>query len=187
MNFITKAVAIAAMMVVPSFATAAVFNPLVISGSNSTFVPPAPANPINNVDITAPDTFFQTVVASGTGTVTYNFKALSPLIVSNLSFTTNGTAANVAKTYISFNGGPDMFFTPFGTSAASTGSLFFSPFTMNTNDIFTYVYGFSGPNLPTLMTGQFSTTPIPVPAALPLLLGGIAALGVASRKKRPVA
>jgi len=150
------------------------------------FTIPSLAAPVEE-DIAADMEYPYTFIATGTDSQSFTFTALETLRVLGVSFTSNGSAADVVKTAVSFEGGPLTSFSPVGTPGASTGVQVFGAFGLAAGESFTFLLDVADVERTALLTARFETTSIPVPAALPLLLGGIAALGVVSRKKKAAA
>ena len=144
---------------------------------------PSPAAPVFE-DIEAGEEYAYFFTASGTDNVLYTFTALEALTVEGASFTSNGTSASVASTSLAFDGGPITAFTPSGGSGAATGTFNFAPFTMDAGDQFTFEIFSDSTAPPALLTAYFQTSIIPVPAALPLLGGGLLLLAGLRRRAK---
>lgn len=178
MNVVTKLAATAALILAPVASSAAIVT---------TFAPgwtlPVNAAPVTE-DIIAGQEYPYQFTATGTDSQNFTFTALETLNVLGVSFTSNGTAADVAKTGVSFNGGPLTAFVPTGLPNAATGSQTFAGFSMLAGESFSFLLDVNGVTETALLSARFETTAIPVPAALPLMIGGIAALGAVARKKK---
>lgn len=179
MNFITKMLAVAALALVPVAGSAAIVQ---IAGPGTPALPPA-ASPVNE-PISAPVPYLFSFIATGTDDKLFTLTADAPMIVNGIVFSSTGSLANVNKTSFSFDGGAPVTFSGIGSPTFANAFEFISPFSLASGEAFTFQLFANGLTSNTNLSVYFETTPIPVPAALPLLLAGVAALGVASRKKR---
>ncbi len=182
MKGLAKLLGIAVLAVAPMTANAAVIYQLSNTGTSLTMLPAAAA-PVNTT-IVAPETYTESILAFGTDSFEYNYTALTALTVLGVSFTANGRAADVAKVSLSFDGAPFASFVPVGNVNASTGEFSFGGFSLGAGEKFSFTLNYNGVVAPVLANAFFQTAVIPVPAALPLMLGGIAALGAVARKKK---
>jgi len=116
----------------------------------------------------------------------FTFTALEDLRVSRiaLSGTDNRGGLDLANVEFGLTSATTDTFdsiVSFGLTGAAFDSL--AGFTLDAGEAFTLFWE-DGIEAPVGLTASFQTTAVPVPAALPLLLGGIAALGAVSRKKK---
>lgn len=177
MNAFTKHVAVAAVLACAPLAA----NAAIVQFFTPETTIPAAAAPVNETIVANKD-YPYGVAGTGTDSQLYTFTADGPVRVGNVTFTSNGASADVAKTGIAFDGGPITSFVPSGTGSA-TGVLDFNGFDLADGESFTFLINYMDVTDPTLITANFRTSPVPVPAALPLMIGGIAALGVVKRRK----
>lgn len=180
MNNILKAAFVAAGLVAGTSASAAivVYSP--------TAVAPPPANLVTARDISVGNFISATEVLAPGDTAEFTFTALEALRVSTIALSGTGN-----------NGGSDLGNVEFGLTSATTNtfstiisfgktaSAFDSlpGLVLAAGDSFT-IFWEDGIAAPVALTASFSTTAVPVPAALPLMIGGIAALGAVARKKK---
>ena len=131
--------------------------------------------------------------------ITFEYTANEPLRVSTiaLSATGNNSGADLGTLQMSFfrdgtlTAGPfdgygDLpggFIGSVGDTSTGGGFLTTMPFNMNTGDMFTIEWA-DGTSESFSVTTAFSTSVIPVPAALPLLVGAIGTLGFVRRQTR---
>lgn len=179
MKNILKAAFVAATLVAGSAASAAV---VVYTSTTTT---PTPATSITTVDMNAGDFITVTEVLVPGDSAEFTFTALEALKVSNIALAGSGS-----------NGGTDLANVEFGFTSATTqqfstiidfggtaaGSATLGGFILGAGDSFT-IYWEDGIIAPVGLTASFFTTAVPVPAALPMLAGGLALLGLARRKK----
>lgn len=182
MKHLLKIVAVSAALVVAGVANA---STIVIVGGGSL---PTNSNTVETADIPAA-AFVTTTTTLGLGdTAEFTYKALQDLTVSSISIGATGSknGVDLASLVFGFTNPPTTSLLNIQTQGgAASGTGFLPGFTMAANDTFTIFWDVTNTG-PVGVSASFFTTavPIPVPAALPLLLGGIAALGIASRKSR---
>lgn len=182
MKRIIVAAAFAALMTAGSVANAAI----VVFNQNAL---PTAANKVTTADITVGDIVVANEILFPADTAQFTFTALKDLKVSTISLSGVGVGANnVGAVKFGFT---DLNFLTFGINGTvvpfpgGVASAFASlpGGTLKKNDFFT-IFWAGGLNNPVGVGASFFTTAIPVPAALPLLIGGIAALGLVARKRR---
>jgi len=181
MKHILAAAALAALMTAGSVANAAI----VVFQANAA---PVAANKVSNADISIGDFVVATEILAPGDTAEFVFTALEKLRVSTISLSGSGVGkTNLGFVRFGFTDALGQSFMTDGSVAVTNGSAAATAFlpggVLNKDDVLTIFWG--GPlTSPAGVTASFVTTAVPIPAALPLLLGGIAALGVASRRKR---
>lgn len=189
MKKILAAAAFAATMVVGSSASAAV---VFTTGT------PTSSNPAASVDLTV--NTVENIVGSlvAGALVSFEFTVLELLTVTGISFSGTGPTAPGSRdpledVLFGFTTTPTTSFAAIQSVGASSAALGFLPVTgvpggpdMNVGDVFNiFVLNNSAAKIGltnTVTTGD--VTPIPVPAAMPLLAGGIASLVLFRKKKR---
>lgn len=117
----------------------------------------------------------------------YVFTFTKALKISDIALSATGTAANIANVEFGLTPATTMVFTtivPTGTQAFGGASLPGGTFAKGSS--FT-IYWEDGIDAPVSITASFTTSPVPVPAALPLLAGALGALGIARRKHKKAA
>ena len=178
MKRLATALATVAGLALASAASAAV----VIDDGSS----PNPTNHVVLANITAGVSVTSTQVLAKGDTAQYVYTALERLRFTDIALSgTDGKSGNALKT-IKFgqNFPPSTGFPTIvvisGTTAFGGGSL--PGGVLNAGDTLT-IFWSNGNVGQVPVTASFSTTEVPLPAALPLLAGGLAALGIARRRK----
>lgn len=181
MKNILKAAFFAATMVASSAASAAVVV------YTSTPAAPVGAASITAVDLAGDEFVTVTEVLAPGDTAQFTFTALADLTVSNIAIagTGNNGGIDLGNVEFGFTSATTQVFssiTTFGSTASAIAVL--GGFSMIAGDVFT-IFWEDGVSAPVGLTASFSTTTtaVPVPAALPMLAGGLALLGMARRKK----
>ena len=179
MNDFMKILAVSAALTIAGGAHAST----VVTTGGST---PSDANLIEtaNLPVNASVTTTETLGLGDTATFTYT--ALEDLKVNTISIAATGTkdGADLATLVFGFTNPPGTPLSSILTSGGSAnGTAFLGGFTLFKDQSFS-IYWDAVNAGPVGISASFSTAVIPVPAALPLLIGGIAALGVVGRKKR---
>ena len=171
------------MATVASFALASAASAAVVIDDGST---PIPTNHIVLANITAGVSVTSTQVLAKGDTAQYVYTAIERLRFSEIALSgTDGKSGNALKT-IKFgsNFPPSMGFPTIvviaGTTAFGGGSL--PGGILNAGESLT-IYWENGTVGQVPVTASFNTTEVPLPAALPLLVGAVAALGIARRRK----
>jgi len=177
MKKLLAAATLAATLIVGSAASAAVvvWNP--------SSVTPAGALLITPVDIGVGEFVNVTEILTPGDTARFVFTALEALRIDGISVAATGEINELQQTLFGFTFPASIQFTNFfgtATSASAVGTL--PGFSMAAGDMFT-IFWRDGIVTPVGVSTFFQTTPIPVPAALPLLAGGIAALGLLRRRQ----
>lgn len=180
-NLIKPLVVVAALIA----ASAASASTVIVGPGTPT---PVSANKVSTADISIGNAVSVTETLLGTDTAEFTFTALERLRVSTIALA--GTDANngteLAKVRYALNGTPVTPFpliVPNGQSASASG--FIPSFNLDLGSSFTIFWDLVAPaGTPIGITASFNTTAVPVPAALPLLVGGVALLGAVARKKR---
>jgi len=147
--------------------------------------PPASANKITTVSVDVGD-FVSSAEALAPGdTAEFQYTAVSDLRVAGFSLSgsdgSNGTALADVKFGFSspaMNSFASIFPGP-GNTGSATGSL--PSIVASAGDTFT-IFWENGMTGPVGVTASFNVSQIPLPAGLPLLVGALAALGIARRK-----
>ena len=111
------------------------------------------------------------------------FVATKALRISDIALSATGTAADISNVRFGLTPATLMGF----TTIVSTGTQAFGGAVLPGNilgrgDVFTIIYWDEGIAAPVNTTASFTTSAVPVPAALPLLAGALGALGLACRK-----
>lgn len=179
MNNILKSALLAAAVVAGSSASAAVvvYNP--------TSVTPSTANIKTEVPLSVDDTVSISETMLPGDTYQYEFTANSAMRISNIALSATGFSfADVSNVEFGFTAVTTGTYTVTDLGAIFAGVGFLPGFKIGAGEKFSIWWEDEGIVLPVTFGASFQTTAVPVPAALPLLIGGIAALGVASRKKR---
>jgi hypothetical protein len=148
--------------------------------------PSAPPPIVESFDLTGGQLVTAAEVLLPDQTASYTFKALNSLTVSDIAFggTGNNAGADLGSVTFGLTSPPTNSFSSIVVSGTSSAGTSFLPgFTVAGGDSFTIFYA-DGISAPVSVDFSFSTTPVPVPAALPLLIGGVAALGAVARKKK---
>jgi hypothetical protein len=184
MNKILKAAFLAATLAVGTSASAAV---VVFNAGGSVTV--TPSTPIAT-DISVGDFVIANESLDPLGTNTFTFTALEDLVVSTIALGGVGTNTgfDLAQVRFGFSATPT---TPFSTivpnpdTASANGTL--PGLSLLAGSSFTIFWESVAPaaGAPVGIQASFFTSeppPIPLPAALPLLAGGIALLGLVRRK-----
>lgn len=182
MKLAAKAFAIALLALAPLASTA---STVVIGGGAPT---PLPTN------------FIEPIVSIGNGAEVTSSKSLAPGDTVQFRYEATErfsiTGFVIAATGSNFSDLFDLRFdltTPPGQSLDSivalannfTGNGSLSSLILNKGQMFSLFFAADASNIgPVGVTANFKTTVVPIPAALPLLLGGIAALGAVARKKK---
>ena len=116
--------------------------------------------------------FFLSNVCIGNGEILFN----NP--ISNLTFDIDGAQSGDSVEIIAFNGGSNL-----GSVIATTdGQLDFSGFGTLTSLFFNDNLSSAGVGYSTFQFDEQQQTAIPVPASLPLILGGLGLLGLVGRR-----
>lgn len=180
-KFLTAAI-FAASMVISSAVSASVIT------FNSTSVFPAGGAPIGPISISAGDFVLADVPALGSNdSIEFIFEAVGDIVISPISMTGNG-----------FNGGADLATVKFGFSLPATdtwsaingiggvgnatGFLGPVPTTFSDGSQFSIFWQTGATDNVVGLRANFLVSAVPVPAALPLMVGGLAMLGFARRK-----
>ena len=117
----------------------------------------------------------------------YVFTFAKALKISDIVLSATGTAANIANVEFGLTPATTMVFStivPTGAQAFGGASLPGGTFAKGSS--FT-IYWEDGIDAPVSITASFTTSAVPVPAALPLLAGALGALGLARRKFKKAA
>lgn len=180
MGNILKAALVAAGLIAGTSASAAVvvYTPTAVAPVESTLV--------TEVNISAGEFITAVEVLAPGGSAEFTFTALERLRVSTIALagTDNRGGLDLANVEFGFTAATtDTFLnvTSFGPTGIAFDSL--AGFEMEKDDVFT-IFWEDGVSAPVGLSASFLTTAVPVPAALPLLLGGVAALGAVARKKK---
>lgn len=180
MGNILKAALVAAGLIAGTSASAAVvvYTPTAVAPSGATLV--------TTVDISVGEFITAVEILVPGDKAEFTFTALEALRVSTiaLSGTDNSGGLDLGNVEFGFTAATTDTFANI-TSFGATGAAFdfLGGFDMAAGDAFT-IFWEDGISAPVGLTASFQTSEIPVPAALPLLLGGIAALGAVARKKK---
>lgn len=180
MKRIIAAAALAAFMAAGSIANAAV----VVFQTNAV---PSAQNKVQTADIAVNQFVTATEILLPADTGEFTFTALERLNVSSISLAGTGIgAANLGAVRFGFTDSKTSSFGVNGTvtsfpGGSSSATAFLPGGTMDAGDVFT-IFWSGGLTSPVGVTASFFTTPVPVPAALPLLVGGLAALALVRRK-----
>ena len=150
--------------------------------------PPPSGNTIITTDLYAPglDVAVEQILLPG-DTYEYVFTFSKNLRISEIALSATGTAANIANVGFGLTSAATGSFTtivPTGVQAFGISSL--PGGTFAAGDTFT-IYWEDGITAPVGISASFSTSTVPVPAALPLLAGALGALGLARRKSKKAA
>lgn len=136
--------------------------------------------------VTVTGTFDDSVLSGGTGTVSFDQSTGNTLAISfpNVSFTeqsdSNYTLSN-SRPNLTFNGGA---FTGFNFSAEFDSGDELYPHAFDSQNLFFFGWEYGYDLTVSGVWGDFSMTPVPVPAAVWLLGSGLIGLaGVAKRKR----
>ncbi|WP_193142566.1 MULTISPECIES: hypothetical protein [unclassified Meridianimarinicoccus] len=182
MKAILRVTAVAAALLTANAASAAV----VVYGAGPT---PAAANAMVLTDISVGNTVNVADVLSPQDLDQFKFTALERLRVNTIALTATGTRATVraieygltSSTTMSFlNDGQIFTFGP--TSSIGVASL--NGFIMNAGDMFSLYWSGANTQSPASINASFTTSEVPLPAALPLLAGALGLLGMARRKAK---
>lgn len=148
---------------------------------------PTAANKITASDIAVNQFVTATEILLPADTAEFVFTALESLVVSSISLSGSGVgASNLSMVRFGFTDSRTSSFGTDGTVTAFPGgtasaTAFLPGGILNAGEKFT-VYWSGGLTSPVGVTASFFTTAIPVPAALPLMVGGLAALAMVRRK-----
>jgi hypothetical protein len=180
MDKLFKAALVAAGLAAGSTASAAVvvYTPTAVTPSGATLTVSA--------DISVGQFVSAAEVLVPGDDAAFTFTALERLRVSTIALSGSGNnggsdLANVEFGLTAATTGTFTSITSFGSSASAIASL--PGFDMLAGESFT-IFWEDGVSAPVALTASFSTTAVPVPAALPLMIGGIAALGAVARKRK---
>lgn len=145
--------------------------------------PPPSGNTIITTDLYAPglDVAVTQTLLPG-DSYEYVFTFSKALKISDIALSATGTQTNVANVNFGLAPAPTGVFTtivPTGTQAWGGASLPGGAYAKGSS--FT-IYWTDGIDAPVSITASFTTSAVPVPAALPLMAGALGALGLARRK-----
>ncbi|MGS4947990.1 VPLPA-CTERM sorting domain-containing protein [Meridianimarinicoccus sp. RP-17] len=180
MNIFLKAAVVAAGLIAGTSASAAVvvYTPTAVTPTGATLV--------TNVDLNVGQFITATEVLAPGDSAEFTFTALERLRVSTIALAgvDNNSGIDLGNVEFGFTSATtDSFSTivSFGATGSAIDSL--AGLTLEAGESFT-IFWEDGLSAPVGLAASFRTTAIPVPAALPLMIGGIAALGAVSRKKK---
>lgn len=149
---------------------------------------PAPSNKISTASIPGNAFVTSNEILTVGDTAEFTYTALKKMTVSDiaLSGTSSQSGDNMAKIVFGINSTPTTNFSSITSNAGSgSGQGSLPGLSLLAGESFTIFWATTSDIIGTAgITASFSTSAVPVPAALPLLAGGIAALGVAGRKKK---
>lgn len=177
MNKFLKATAVVASLFAANAASAAV----VVFGGGPV---PAPTNKVQSADITAGVSVTATEILNPGDSAEFTFTALENLRVNTISLAGTGSnsGTDLADVTFGFTASPtDMFDTITNTGTAASALDFLPGMVLAAGDSFT-IFWEDGVAFPVGLTASFTTTAVPVPAALPLMVGALGLLGVARRR-----
>lgn len=173
-------------------ATAATIEYTDISGTSNLTpgaAPSAAASASQDIEV-ADDfgVFNATVEAAEEGPVTFTITALEDLQIINNSLSGNGLPEDLDNFTISlvndYGYTEDTTFTIVTFGGSSYGGSFFEDFAMLAGQTATVTFDFAAVDSAVPISWRFDVAAVPVPAALPLLLAGIGALGVVRSRKK---
>ena len=127
------------------------------------------------------------ILVPGCAAGPFIFVATKALRISDIALSATGTAANIGKVRVGLT---PATLTAFGTIVPAGRQAFggarLPGGTLARGDIFT-IHWDEGIDAPVSISAAFTTSAIPLPAALPLLAGALGVLGLARRKARKAA
>jgi hypothetical protein len=177
MNKFLKATAVVASIFAANAASAAV----VVFGGGPV---PAATNKVQNADITAGVSVTATEILNPGDSAEFIFTALENLRVNTISLAGTGSNSGLDLADVTFGftkPALDSFSLINNTGTAASALDFLPGLTMAAGDSFT-IFWEDGVAFPVGLTASFTTTAVPVPAALPLMVGALGLLGVARRR-----
>lgn len=136
------------------------------------------------------DTYKFTVSQAASGdvlTVSLNLSTVSPVFdISNLQFRLYEVSSNAVQPGLGMPPGSKLITAWMGTSGPSTGSSIQANFSgIQAGTYFLDVAGTADGSMGGTYVGQLNLAPVPLPAALPLLLSGLGLFGALRRRMEP--